>query len=154
MDREAWHAAIHGVAKSRTWLNDWTELNWIILNKNLSQNLHNFFNFFKVFYLKSISVTKNCKLILKIALYNNKLEDSSAYRSKTTFWGIYKTLSYFNVSSAFSQILKCECKCKQVNMFLWWSNSFFNICDTILKIFRYTNISFHFLILTMYLLLF
>ena len=26
MDREAWHAAIHGVAKSRTWLSDWTEL--------------------------------------------------------------------------------------------------------------------------------
>ena len=28
MDREAWHAAIHGVTKSRTWLSDWTELNW------------------------------------------------------------------------------------------------------------------------------
>ena len=26
MDREAGHAAIHGVAKSRTWLSDWTEL--------------------------------------------------------------------------------------------------------------------------------
>ena len=28
MDREAWHAVIHGVAKSRTQLSDWTELNW------------------------------------------------------------------------------------------------------------------------------
>ena len=28
MDREAWRAAIHGVAKSWTWLSDWTELNW------------------------------------------------------------------------------------------------------------------------------
>ena len=28
MDREAWHAAIHGVSKSRTRLSDWTELNW------------------------------------------------------------------------------------------------------------------------------
>ena len=27
MDREAWHGAVHGVAKSRTWLSDWTELN-------------------------------------------------------------------------------------------------------------------------------
>ena len=26
MDREAWHAAVYGVAKSRTWLSDWTEL--------------------------------------------------------------------------------------------------------------------------------
>ena len=28
MDREAWRAAIHGVAKSRPRLSDWTELNW------------------------------------------------------------------------------------------------------------------------------
>ena len=28
MHREAWRAAIHGVAKSRTQLSDWTELNW------------------------------------------------------------------------------------------------------------------------------
>ena len=27
MDREAWHAAVHRVAKSRTWLSDGTELN-------------------------------------------------------------------------------------------------------------------------------
>ena len=29
MDREAWRPAIHGVAKSRTRLSDWTELNWM-----------------------------------------------------------------------------------------------------------------------------
>ena len=28
MDREAWSGAVHGVAKSWTWLSDWTELNW------------------------------------------------------------------------------------------------------------------------------
>ena len=27
-DREAWRAAVHGVAKSWTWLSNWTELNW------------------------------------------------------------------------------------------------------------------------------
>ena len=26
MDREAWHAAAHGVTKSQTWLSNWTEL--------------------------------------------------------------------------------------------------------------------------------
>ena len=29
MDREAWHAAVHGITKSWTWLSSWTELNWI-----------------------------------------------------------------------------------------------------------------------------
>ena len=28
-EQEAWHAAVHGVAKSWTWLSDWAELNWI-----------------------------------------------------------------------------------------------------------------------------
>ena len=31
MDREAWHAAIHGVAKSRTWLSDWSDLIWSMM---------------------------------------------------------------------------------------------------------------------------
>ena len=28
MDREAWHAVIHGLANNRTQLSNWTELNW------------------------------------------------------------------------------------------------------------------------------
>ena len=28
MDKEIWHAAVHGVAKSRTLLSNWNELNW------------------------------------------------------------------------------------------------------------------------------
>ena len=46
MDREAWHAAIHGVAKSRTQLSDWTELNkhsalfFIFYNHLLPMNSH------------------------------------------------------------------------------------------------------------------
>ena len=28
MDREVWHAAVHGVTKSQARLSDWTELNW------------------------------------------------------------------------------------------------------------------------------
>ena len=43
MDREAWLAAVHGVAKSRTRVSNWTELNWnyllefIILNSTVTE---------------------------------------------------------------------------------------------------------------------
>ena len=33
MDREAWTAVIHGVAKSQTRLSNWTELNWTELKQ-------------------------------------------------------------------------------------------------------------------------
>ena len=41
MDREAWHVAVHWIAKSWTWLSDWTELKWISHLKeiNLIYNL-------------------------------------------------------------------------------------------------------------------
>ena len=32
IDREAWRVAVHGVARSQTWLSDWTELNEIMSN--------------------------------------------------------------------------------------------------------------------------
>ena len=62
IDREAWRAAIHGVAKSRTRLSDWTELNPPPINRVhviyfakhvpfLSSGLLNWFMFFAWFYL-------------------------------------------------------------------------------------------------------
>ena len=41
MDREAWRAAVYGIAKSRTKLSDWTELNWILDSDNISQGTTN-----------------------------------------------------------------------------------------------------------------
>ena len=36
-DREAWHVAVHGVAKSRTWLSDWTTTAETIILSEVSQ---------------------------------------------------------------------------------------------------------------------
>ena len=36
LDREAWCAMVHGVAKSWTWLSDWTELRWVQLCSSLN----------------------------------------------------------------------------------------------------------------------
>ena len=50
MDREAWRAAIHGVAKSQTRLSDWTELNWkAVMNTNA--NLHLLFLFYVILFI-------------------------------------------------------------------------------------------------------
>ena len=43
MDREAWRAAIHEVAKSRTWLSDWTEENSKTPEDSGTQKRHNYF---------------------------------------------------------------------------------------------------------------
>ena len=39
MDRQAWHAAVHGVTKSWTWLSHWTELNWKWLKQHSKLHL-------------------------------------------------------------------------------------------------------------------
>ena len=39
-DREAWHAAVHGVTKSRTQVSDWTELNSELWENIKQSNIH------------------------------------------------------------------------------------------------------------------
>ena len=77
MDREAWHAAVHGVAKSQTWLSDWTELTvagcggwrtprilvWILIlillfcNTNITVNFKNRKTQLESFFPKKTAVT-------------------------------------------------------------------------------------------------
>ena len=58
MDREAWSAAIHGVARSRTRLSDWTELNWLWEEKK-SRSIQNIFMMLHEFTKKWLEVEQS-----------------------------------------------------------------------------------------------
>ena len=86
MDREAWRAVIHGVAKSRTWLNNWTELNW------KSWNVDGFYDFFlsssSGFYFCSyFPSTLRCKVRFIVPL-------SMFHMSHIIFWLIVVLCSF------------------------------------------------------------
>ena len=70
MDREAWHAAVHAVTKSWTWLSDWTELVlfFICLFSRLHFSLFYFFNhdavnrssWFEKYEVKFLMISPSC----------------------------------------------------------------------------------------------
>ena len=54
MDREAWYAAVHGVAKSQTWLSNWTELVNNKVDSSSKVNVHITLRFSMVFQPKRL----------------------------------------------------------------------------------------------------
>ena len=68
IDWEAWRTAVHGVAKSQTWLSDWTELHWSYswvgrqyyeLNWNIKYNFSKNIQSIEFFEIKSVNIRKN-----------------------------------------------------------------------------------------------
>ena len=90
MDREAWHEAVHGVAKSRTWLSDWTELNdssfqclpwhqmiqWFRIEKQ-----HYYFFLYYIYFLSQ--QIQKC-----LCLLSDMLEKEMATHSSVLAWRI------------------------------------------------------------------
>ena len=73
MDREAWHAAVHGVTKSQIWLSNWTEL---LLGRKTMTNLD------------SILKSKNITLLTKVRLVKAMVFPVVLYRCEN--WTIKK----------------------------------------------------------------
>ena len=77
MDREAWHAAIHGVAKSRTWLSKWSDLIWsdlIGLFLFRTEDVQSSFNVtnWKPFVMEYLQIISEWKYFLTFQLFNEK----------------------------------------------------------------------------------
>ena len=125
MDREAWHAAVHVVAKSRTRLSDWTELNWILhmlragarlihlgnnINKVITQNNFLKSTLKKYFNIRSRLLMQLKKRRMKIIVIAASWGHSQKYFSishlkvkvKSTnrrkyHWQAHKTLVFFHL---------------------------------------------------------
>ena len=93
MDREAWRAAMHGVAKSRTQLSDWTELNWMfystvdIILVNIPWNFHSFVMHITV----CISLSGSKVLDKKHVGFKQSNFISEGITLQTYFWRYYFT---------------------------------------------------------------
>ena len=75
VDREAWRVAIHGVAKSQTWLSDWTELNW---TETWNQNQD------KTFYSISIREWSTKSSSSELSWHTNECRQKNTYDAWST----------------------------------------------------------------------
>ena len=80
MDREAWHAAVHGVTESQTQLRHWTELKGNFPRWKDDRNLQNN-KTFKVLIFKNPKFTWNC-IIMKTEDTINFQREKSSYLQK------------------------------------------------------------------------
>ena len=107
MDREIWCAAVHGVARSRTRLNDWTELNWIFtIVSFISFSFVSALIFMISFLLLILRgfvllfpVVLGCclfdvYLFLEVGLYCYKLPLRTAFATSHRFWGVIFSLPF------------------------------------------------------------
>ena len=67
MDREAWHAVVHGVAKSQTWLSNWTELNFCYFFSPTNEIISKLF-WGEFFFLKFLNLTSTTMEMLQQVL--------------------------------------------------------------------------------------
>ena len=101
MDREAWRAVIHGVAKSRTRLSNWTELNWTDLH------MPSILFSSSTAHPKPGLHLKNEQCDLKIFLQHFHLRESGKCLS-FRLWLLYLQLAFWKRIATYSRCLEAE----------------------------------------------
>ena len=89
MDRESWHAVVHGVAKSQMWLTDWTELTLLISGMSI----------------RKYSISKNENSFNCMCAHTQNM-----WKNSKTFWVIINISSRFKTDKCKVLLLKINIK--------------------------------------------
>ena len=127
MDREAWHAAVHGAVKSQIWLSNWTELNWCRIGDfNLGNPQRTWINLNSECGRVLLSLKRGCKVAfsvvkaLSLLLSSGKLPVKSQYYEQSAaeeqrdlafrwwWWAIDLTKPGITLPQAFMLLLPIE----------------------------------------------
>ena len=103
MDREAWSETVHGVAKNRTQLSDWTELNWSLScccfvalgNKPSSTSLTDKFRM-NIFWWRTISHWE--------VLWSGTKRYAIGFPGTSFFWGLFRIRAAYLTKTNFAAV--------------------------------------------------
>ena len=102
MEREAWRASIHGVAKSQTWLSDWSDLIWYTVIFWIHRNFSSRINFLKItaIFIKYVQIVLwDDNLLTKISKFNHLYYEPNIVLS--ILYLLSRLLSYLLLSWVF-----------------------------------------------------
>ena len=96
-DREAWHAAIHGIAKSQTWLNDWTTMkrkHVLYLCSSKHSHPHSLLLASTIFMLYVCFITYTCQIastifMLCVSFITYTCQKHTHTKTHFWFWHIF-----------------------------------------------------------------
>ena len=86
MDREAWHAVIHGVAKSQTRLSNWTEQLWVVYIFKLFSFDHLVSQHILKLTIKELQVTKIMIATIYLARHQSFTLGCMLHQSRAHYW--------------------------------------------------------------------